>query len=157
MPIRIPASDKQRDFFDSISQMNALVLSMIDRPDNHIAAVNAHGRFVLFDKYWPGSQDSENSAQETLLAFAPLTNLVFADTGEPLVHVHIDWSAIRFAWIGPRPTTLIGTDKEIVLCREPDKASRVLWFHFRVWEDTSAFERWPRESFIDLEPPGQRD
>jgi len=152
MPTRIPASRKQRDFFSSVSQMEELVLSMIDRPDDHVAAVNAHGRFVLFDKYWPGSEDPVNSAQETLIAFTPATTLELANTGEPLVHVHVDWSTIRYAWIGSRPATLIGTDKEIVLCKEPDKASRVVWFHFRLWEQAAPLDRWPRESFVDLEP-----
>ena len=153
MPLRVPASPKQRRFFQSISRLDNLILSMANRGTEHSAAVNAHGRFVLFDLYWPDSEDAANHPQETVLAFAPMASLTLADTGEPSVHVHVDWSAVRFAWIGRRPTTLIGTDKEIVLCRDRDKDSRVLGFHLRDWSELEHVSPWPREEFIDLDPP----
>ena len=79
-----------------------------------------------------------------------------ADTGEPVVHLHVDWAAIRYVWIGARPSTLIGTDKEVALCREKDKESRVFWFNLRHWDDLPGMDRWPREEWIDLRPtPGK--
>ena len=156
MPIRVPASPKQRELFSAVAQADNMVLSMLDRPRDHVAAVNAHGRFVLIDKHWPGAEDGQNFAQETLIAVSMGNQLTFADTGEPSVHVHADWSAIRYAWIGSRPTTLIGTDKEIVFCTERDKATRVLWFHLWRWEQASALAAWPREEFIDLAPLARR-
>ena len=76
-----------------------------------------------------------------------------ADTGEPLVHLHVDWSLIRYAWIGTRPPTLIGTDKEVVLCREKDKDSRVFWFNLRDWSDLSGMPQWPQGEWIALDAP----
>jgi hypothetical protein len=79
-----------------------------------------------------------------------------ADTDEPAVHLHIDWSKVRFAWMGERPKTLIGTDKEIVLCTERNKDSRVFWFNLRGWEGLPETERWSRECWIDLESPAAK-
>lgn len=45
--------------------MESLIFAMLDRPDEHVAAVNAQGRFVLFDKHWPDSADPQNSAQRS--------------------------------------------------------------------------------------------
>lgn len=156
MPRRNPASETQRDFFAGLAQAAHLVLSMRERPDNDAASVNAHGRFRLLDKLWPGSDDDRNHERETLLAFSRDSGIDMADTGEPVVHLHVDWSAIRFVWIGARPATLIGTDKEVVLCREKDKESRVFWFNLHRWEDLPGMDRWPREEWIDLRPaPGK--
>lgn len=55
--------------------MESLIFAMLDRPDEHVAAVNAQGRFVLFDKHWPDSADPQNSAQEIVIASAPATAL----------------------------------------------------------------------------------
>jgi hypothetical protein len=153
MPRRIPASEKQRDFFAGLSRAPHLILSMRERPESDAASVNAHGRFQLLDVAWPGSADAHNGERETLLAFAPRASFDMADTGEPLVHLHVDWSLIRYAWIGTRPPTLIGTNKEVVLCREKDKDSRVFWFNLRDWSDLSGMPQWPQGEWIALDAP----
>lgn len=156
MPKRIPASERQRDLFAALAQAPHLVLSMRERPQDDAAAINAHGRFQLLDKVWPGSEDLENHDRETLLAFSSRAAIEMADTDEPLVHLHVDWSSIRFAWIGARAPTLIGTDKEVVLCRHKDTASRVFWFNLRRWEDLPGMQGWPREQWIDLQAPTEK-
>jgi hypothetical protein len=156
MPQRNPASEKQRDFFASLANAPNLILSMRERPEQDAASMNAHGRFQLLDKLWPGSADPHNHERETLLAFHSGPELEMADTGEPLVHLHVDWSAIRYAWIGSRAPTLIGTDKEVVLCRERNKDSRVFWFNVRLWDDIIDLAGWPREDWIDLEAPSEK-
>jgi hypothetical protein len=152
MANRNPASETQRDFFAFLACAPHLILSMRERADRDAASVNAHGRFQLLDKVWPGSGDAQNFERETLLAFSTHSVVDMADTDEPVVHLHVDWSLIRFAWIGDRAPTLIGTDKEVVLCRDKDKNSRVFWFNLRRWEDLPPMERWSRESWIDLDP-----
>ena len=156
MPKRNPASETQRNFFASIARAPQLILSLRERPENDAASVNAHGRFQLLDKLWPGTEDAQNHERETLLAFSPNANVEMADTDEPLVHVHVDWSCVRYAWIGARPSTLIGTDKEVVLCRDQDKDSRIFWFNLRRWEDLPDMDRWPRETWIDLNAPREK-
>jgi hypothetical protein len=157
MAERVPASERQRDFFAYLARAPELVLSMRERSENDAASVNAHGRFQLLDRLWPGSADARNHERETLVAFSTGQSVGMSDTDEPLVHLHVDWSRIRFAWMGGRPRTLIGTDKEIVLCTDQDKDSRVFWFNLRRWDDLPESHRWPRESWIDLEPPPPKD
>lgn len=152
MANRNPASEKQRDFFGFLALAPHLILSMRESPNVDAASVNAHGRFQLLDKIWPGSEDAKNHERETILAFSKGSDVEMGDTDEPLVHLHVDWSLVRYAWIGERKTTLIGTDKEVVLCREKNKESRVFWFNLRRWEDVPHFGKWPKESWIELEP-----
>jgi hypothetical protein len=156
MPNRNPASETQRDFFAFLARAPHLILSMAGTGGD-AAAVNAHGRFQLLDLLWPNTDDAKNHSRETVLAFTQGDRLEMADTSEPVVHCHVDWALVRFAWIGARPSTLIGTDKEVVLCAEKDKASRVLSFHVRRWEDLPELERWHREAWIDLEPPRAKE
>jgi hypothetical protein len=152
MPNRNPPSERQRQFLAYLARSRELVLSMRDRSEADAAAVNAHGKFALIDMTWPDSADDTNHDWESLLAMSRGGRIDMADTDEPVVHVHVDWSAIRFAWIGARPRTLIGTDKEVVFCREKDKASRVFWFNLRHWDDLAPAQ-WPKETWIDLEAP----
>jgi hypothetical protein len=156
MANRNPASETQRDFFAFLALAPHLILSMRESPEGDAASVNAHGRFQLMDKSWPGSEDPQNHARETLLAFSTGAAVDMGDTDEPLVHLHVDWSLIRFAWIGERKPTLIGTDKEVVLCREKDKNSRVFWFNLRQWSDLPHVDQWPIESWIELVPPAMK-
>lgn len=156
MANRNPASEKQRDFFAFVARASHLVLSMRERSEHDAASVNAHGRFQLLDKLWPGSEDARNHERETLLAFAHGATLEMADSDEPLVHLHVDWSQIRFAWMGDRPRTLIGTDKEIVLCTEKNKDSRVFWFNLKDWDVLPPTNRWARDCWIDLESPAAK-
>lgn len=153
MPLRNPASERQRDFFALLARAPHLVLSMPAAGAGDAASVNAHGRFQLLDLLWPGAEDLRNHDRETLVAFSSDSTVQMSETNEPLVHLHVDWSQVRFAWIGARPMTLIGTDKEIVLCTQQDKSSRVFWFNLRRWEDLPDSQRWPRETWIDLEAP----
>jgi hypothetical protein len=129
---------------------------MRERPEDDAASVNAHGRFQLLDKLWPGSEDARNHDRETLLAFSRDASIEMATTDEPLVHLHVDWAQIRYGWIGARPPTLIGTDKEIVFCRDKHKDSRVFWFNLHRWEDLPGMDRWRREEWIDLQPLPER-
>jgi len=147
MPNRAVASAKQREFFSSLSRAANLVLAMKDRAENDTASINAHGRFYLFDKYWP---NADNAPHETLLAFSAGTSIELTDTAEPLVHVHVDWTQIRHVWIGQRTRTLIGADKEIVLCRDRDKQSRVIWFYIWKWDDWPDVARWKQEAWNDF-------
>jgi hypothetical protein len=156
MANRNPASEKQRDFFAFLARAPHLVLSMRERSEHDAASVNAHGRFQLLDRLWPGSEDVQNHDRETLLAFAAGSTLEMADTDEPVVHLHVDWSRIKFAWMGERPKTLIGTDKEIVFCTDRNKESRVFWFNLRDWDGLPGADRWGRECWIDLESPAAK-
>jgi len=153
MPYRNPASEKQRDFFALLAHVPELILSLSAAGGRDAASVNAHGRFQLLDKLWPATEDARNHDRETLLAFSEHSTLKLAVTDEPVVHLHVDWAMIRFAWIGARPKTLIGTDHEIVLCAEKDKGTRVFSFHLVQQEDLPEHERWPRETWIDLDAP----
>jgi hypothetical protein len=156
MANRNPASETQRDFFAFLALAPHLILSMRESPAGDAASVNAHGRFQLLDKSWPGSEDPQNHDRETLLAFSTGGVIDMSDTDEPVVHLHVDWSLIRFAWIGARKPTLIGTDKEVVLCREKDKDSRVFWFNLRHWDELPPMTQWPIESWINLVPPATK-
>ena len=149
MPNRFAASDTQRNLFAAISEISHLVLAIKDQGPGEPISLNAHGRFFLFDKYWPDAPDQKH---ETLVAFSPDATIVLTNTTEPIVHLHVDWSVAKYALIRDRPMTLIGANKEIVLCREKDPKKRVLWFYFWNWDDVRPLNRWGKD-WIDLEPP----
>src|SRR5262245_31357411 len=104
MPERTVASERQRQFFAAIAKVNLLVFAMRERPSNDAASVNAHDRFILFDKYWTNADDKKH---ETMIAFCPQNSIEFTNTTEPLVHVHVDWRQLKWAGIRQRPMTLI--------------------------------------------------
>lgn len=146
MPKRTIATDRQRELFAAISEVRHLVLGVKDRTEGEPISLNAHGRFYLFDKYWPNATEDRH---ETLLAYSPDGTLALTPSSEPLVHLHVDWTCIRYGLVRERERTLIGADKEIVLCTDQDPKSRVIWFYFWEWHDV-----WPlaayRRDFFEL-------
>ena len=117
------ASQQQKDFFSEISSLPDLVLGV---KRDEVCSVNAHGRFRLYDKHWIGHHKSE-----TLIEFCPtsLKQPKMTETGEPLVHLHVDWRIVRFCLIEDRCLPLIGTKKEIVFAQSKSPKTRLFWFY----------------------------
>ena len=108
MPIRTVASSTQRALFERLS---AVPFVLGAKPENDYWSVNLHGRFVLYDKDW--SAKTQDSPHETLLAMRAEDAVSLTLSGEPLVHLHIDWGQIRWARFQVQALPLIGTDRVV--------------------------------------------
>jgi hypothetical protein len=110
-----------------------------------------HGTFQLIDKQW--LKDS-GPVDETMLAYAGLDRQ-FKSTarGEPLVHLHVDWSRVRYVCISERKPILTGEDKEIVLCETESLANRLIWFYFSDWTTVAPLLHYGRGVFVPLNAP----
>ena len=149
MPRRSVANNRQRQLFADLSQLNGIALTT---KNTDLLSVNIHGAFTLFDKHWPMAGED---ASETMIALQE--EGLEQKEGEPAVHFHVDWQAIRWARIQPRYLELISTDYEIVFAGEKDGAARTFWFYLREGIDTQLLiANWGYE-WINLEgPAGQK-
>lgn len=154
------ASEKQREFFAALSKIDLLVLGMKNLPDveqprelkdwpsSDSVSINAHGRFFLFDKYWPEAKDRRH---ETLIAFSPSNKCELTDTGEPLVHFHVDWRQIKWANVDQPARTLIGADHQIVLSARQDLKWRCIWFYYSKPAAIAPLRKFA-DGWVDLQP-----
>src|SRR5213078_90907 len=111
MPRRVRASARQLEFMADLEQLPDVILSVKGGEE---CAVNVHGRFGAFEKHWASA---ERDPDETLLALDPARDeRSLTPSGEPKVHAHVDWNAVRWAIVRRRELPLVGTDHEIVLC-----------------------------------------
>jgi hypothetical protein len=119
-----------------------LVLSVTDRSS---FAVNAHGRFYLHPREWPASARQAALAEDLLGMGIP--NDPRTETGEPHVHVHVDWNQITRLRFETKPLNRIGADVKIVLAREV----QVLAFYAKeAGLKRLVGEGYPRNRWIDL-------
>jgi len=109
MPARIVASEAQRTFFEKLTSIS-LVLGA--KPSSDAWSVNLHGKFVLYDKDWSSKTDKD--PRETLLAIRDPNGAVpTTSSGEPLAHLHVVWTKVRWAKLELQELPLIGTDRAI--------------------------------------------
>jgi len=126
MPRRVRASTRQLEFMADLEQLPDLILSVKSGEE---CAVNVHGRFGAFEKHWA---KAESDPDETLLALDPTAGgRSLTSSGEPRVHAHVDWNAVRWAIVRRRALPLVGTDHEIVLCADRDLGTRITTFFVR--------------------------
>src|SRR6185369_16911428 len=116
-------SDRQRELVRALAAIPHLVLSM---RHGAICGCNVHGRVLPLPMAWPAdSTHALPPMTEELLAFLPESEptrtqpaasapeapaLAKARTGEPLVHLHVDWTRIRYLRIvtAPAPVSRLG-------------------------------------------------
>jgi len=141
MPRRVRASARQLEFMAGLEQLPDVILSV---KGGEQCAVNARGRFGAFEKHW---NSADTDPDETLLALAPAAGAgSLTPSGEPRVHVHVDWNAVRWAIVRRRVLPLVGTDQEIVLCADRELDARITTFFVRTGEPLRAFvDRWGRD------------
>ncbi len=96
-----------------------------------LSSVNAHGRFSLVLQDWGAT------GRETLVAYVLPGHL--APTGEPSVHVHVDWNSARFLRVEDFRLPLIGTDVRIAFVTDSPGGDVLLGFYAR--KDTPTFQR----------------
>src|SRR5262245_13950496 len=112
-------SDRQQRFLEQLFEDQNLVLST---KKSEQCSVNIHGRFCLKPKSWGNKQLPDN---ETLLGlFGSETN-----TGEPVAHFHVTWSAIQWAQVDHVPNPRIHTAYVVRLCRETDPATQEVYIY----------------------------
>lgn len=147
MPRRVRASARQLEFISDLEQLPDVILSVKHGED---CAVNMHGRFGAFEKHWA---EADTDSDETLLALDPTADRSLTSSGEPRVHVHVDWNAVRWAIVRRRELPLVGTDHEIVLCADRDLDTRITTLFARTGDPLGAFvDRWGRD-WIHLGEP----
>jgi hypothetical protein len=140
MPPRTTARPSQVDLFRALRQVRELCLAIKnDGPsgDGNLASVNIHGRFDLFPKHWRGFETPNED-----LVFCSSSSFV-TTSGEPTVHVHVDWNKARHVVVQNRELPLIGTDTEIAILETVEPEVRVLWFYGRRADLGAFFERFP--------------
>ena len=134
MPRRVRASARQLEFIADLGQLPDVILNV--KGGEH-CAVNAHGRFGAFEKHWA---NADTDPDETLLALDPAAGGgSLTPSGDPRVHVHVDWNAVRWAIVRRRVLPLVGTDHEIVLCTDRDLDTRITTFFVRTGDPLRAF------------------
>ena len=148
MPRRVRASARQLEFLADLEQLPDVILSVKGGEE---CAVNVHGRFGAFEKHWV---NAETDPDETLLALDPTADgRSLTPSGEPRVHAHVDWSAVRWAIVRRRALPLVDTDHEIVLCSDRDLDARIATIFVRTGDPLGAFvDRWGRD-WIHLGEP----
>jgi hypothetical protein len=139
-------SPSQQEFFTELSKLSDLVLAL---KREEVCSLNAHGRFRLVDKHWPQTEKTE-----TLVAFHPSTSEEPEKTasGEPLVHLHVDWSQIHYCLILTRQLPLIKTEKEIVFATSENPDTRVFWFYAKETTELASLIK-KHGTKIKLTPP----
>jgi len=138
MPRRVRASARQLEFMADLEQLPDVILSVKGGEE---CAVNVHGRFGAFEKHWA---KADSDPDETLLALDPAAgDQSLTWSGEPRVHAHVDWNAVRWAIVRRRALPLVDTDYEIVLCAARDLGTRITTFFIRTGDPLGAFvDRW---------------
>ena len=141
------ASQKQKAFFSELEALPDLVLGL---KHAEACSVNVHTRFRLWDKAWP---DGHN---ETLLAFIfgdaeepPMTR----SDSEPLVHVHVDWSNVKYCVVGDRTLPKIETTKELVFIGTPPAGLRAFAFYSKNTQELVDLIKRHGSTQIDLAAP----
>ncbi len=142
MPLRSTAQYKQRQFFEDLSNMEAMALTTKNEDS---CAINIHGTFELFDKHWQTEEDLPNETMLSLKQDTPVP-----PTSEPAVHMHINWKEVKWARIQPRHLKLINTDYEIVFCSEQNSSTRIFWFYLREGIDTQLLRSKWGDDWINL-------
>jgi hypothetical protein len=140
------ASQSQKGFFTDLSGLPDLVLGL---KREEVCSLNAHGQFHLVDKDWGQMREPE-----TLVAFHASTSAQpeITATGEPLVHLHVDWSQVHYCLILDRRLPLIKTDKEIVFATSDNPETRVFWFYSKVTPELESLIK-KHGTKIKLTPP----
>lgn len=130
MPTRSVATEKQREFFNKLRGLD-LVFSA--KAESDIWSVNLHGRFELFEVDWTGMPLGNQGPRETMISRIMSADEVQSRRREPPVHVHVDWTRIRWATLVVADLPLIEKDRSIILSelqpRAPTKAIPVLRFY----------------------------
>lgn len=147
MPVpRTVASVEQKAFF---ARLSAVPLVLGAKAPSDQWSVNLHGNILLYDKDW--STKTNKDPHETLLAIRDTNDAVpLTSSGEPRVHLHVDWRDVRWARLEVQPLDLIGTDRAVVFYL--NKESTRLFALYCLDKDIGtvmALGKW-----IDLKPTG---
>ena len=132
------------NLFEDIKKLD-LVLSVKNSADGDLSAVNAHGHFSLFPKNWKEKDEGE----ETLIACLaqgqtelPKENLTA--TGEPPIHVHVDWGKVGSVRVKNLRLHLIETNFCIALLAVNSGAVLVAFYGKKEKPESQVFlKRWP--------------
>lgn len=131
------------NLFEDIKDLD-LVLSVKNSADGDLSAVNAHGHFTLFHKNWK----EKGKGEETLIACLAQgqTELPksLTSTGEPPLHVHVDWGRVGSVRVENLRLDLIETNFRIALLAVNSGAVLVAFYGKIETPKSQGFlKRWP--------------
>lgn len=145
VPMTIARTSIEEAFADLMDLDLVLGVKNIGKSSD-LSAVNAHGHFRLVVQDW-GSK-----GRETLVAYTPPSERQppTAETGEPLVHVHVDWDRVRFLRVEKVHLPLIGADIRISFVTASPNGEVLLAFYAR--QDTLAYQEFAQKRAIADHP-----